>query len=357
MEGEGPTRPSATRVAVARGLTEVGREWEELAERANASPFLRPGWIRAWSAAFGRGVAETLLARRGDELVGVLPLQRHRGVLSSPTNWHTPEFAPLAADQEAGRALIAAAAGRCRRRLDLAFLPHSGVAEGLLGGSGKGDGRLLIRTIERSPWVAIEGSWEDYESGLPGKRRADLRRRLRRLEEEVGEVEFASHAAAEGLGPLLEEGFAIEAAGWKGKRGTAIREDPGARSFYGSVAAWAAASGALSLWFLRAGGRGIAFAFCLVDGCAHHVLKTGFDPAYSRYSPGLLLTREMLRNAFERGLKRYEFLGQADPYKLIWTDRLHERERLQLFPPGPLGAVESLAWRRGRPLVQSLLRR
>ena len=136
---------------------------------------------------------------------------------------------------------------------------------------------------------------------MPGKRRADLRRRSRRLEEEVGEVECSAHTAAEGLRPLLAEGFAVEASGWKGERGTAISADPAVRGFYEDVAAWAADAGLLSLWFLRAGGRAVAFAFCIRDAEAHYVLKIGFDPAYSRYAPGMLLTRAMLRDAFDEG--------------------------------------------------------
>lgn len=352
MNREGPGQ---TRVTVARAAG-AEAEWEALAQRTGSPPFLRPGWIRAWVEAFAPGSLELLVARREGEAVGFLALRRRSGVVASPTNWHTPEFGPVAVDAEASRALVAAALRRARRRVDLSFLPRAGMAEDLATGVG-GEARVLIRTIERSPWVDLSGSWEEYEAGLPAKRRADLRRRSRRLGEEAGPVEFSRHGTAEGLDDLLAEGFAVEASGWKGTQGTAIRADARVRRFYESAAHWAAEAGCLSLNFLRAGGRPVAFAYCIAEPEAHHVLKIGIDPAFNRFAPGLLLTREMIRAAFADGRRRYEFLGQDDPYKLIWTDRLHLRERLQLFPRGPLGATEALAWRRGRPLLKRLAQR
>jgi CelD/BcsL family acetyltransferase involved in cellulose biosynthesis len=252
---------------------------------------------------------------------------------------------------------MAAAIARARRRLDLLLLPRAGTAAALAAAVPRTEARVVIRSVERSPWVSLDRTWEQFEAALPGKRRSDLRRRRRRLAEEVGEVECVSHDGSEGLASLLREGFEVEASGWKGERGTAVNAEPDARRFYENAAAWAADAGLLNLWFLRAGGRTVAFAYCITDAEAHHVLKIGIEPAYSRYAPGMLLTRQMLVDSFRRGLRRYEFLGQDDPYKLVWTDRIHERERLQVFPQGPLGAADSLAWRHGRPLVKRLLRR
>lgn len=355
MEGESAGEGGRLRVAAESEVP--ASEWDTLVAATGGSPFMRHGWIDAWRAAFGSGGPLLLTARRGESLVGLLPLQSSRGVLSSPSNWHTPEFAPLARDRGTAQALLAAAAARARRRVDLLLLPRAGTAAALAGGLPAGRARVLIRTVERSPWVSLAGTWEQFEASLPGKRRADLRRRKRRLEEEVGEVECVSHDGTTGLSRLLADGFAVEASGWKGEGGTAVNAEPAARRFYEGAGAWAAEAGLLNLWFLRAGGRPLAFAYCITDAEAHYVLKIGFDPAYSRYAPGMLLTRKMLVDAFRRGLRRYEFLGQDDAYKLVWTDRIHERERLQVFPHGPLGAGDLLAWRHGRPLAKRLLSR
>ena len=352
MQDEVAVSAGPATVTVEGDITGIAGEWDELVRDTGMHPFMRPAWLAAWHEAFGTGQLEILVARRDDRLVGVLPLERHRGSLISLSNWHTPEFEPVCADEGVAKDLVAAAARRVSRRLDIAFLPRSGSARALLGRGVQG--RVLERTIERSPYVLIEGDWEAYEEGLPIKRRSDLRRRMRRLAE-MGEVTIRQEG--DDLPRLLAEGFEVEASGWKGEGHTAIAEDPQAQRFYEQIARWAGDEGLLALWFLRIDGKAIAFAYCLRTDRAHYVLKIGFDHDFSRHAPGLVLTREMIRSAFEAGLSTYEFLGAEDEYKLIWTDRLHDRERLQVFPRGVGGRLEHAAWAHGRPLVKRLMRR
>lgn len=74
-------------------------EWEHLARRTKANPFLWPGWIDAWWRAFGVGRLLILTAYENGRLAGVLPLYQFRGALSSTTNPHTPLFGFLAANE------------------------------------------------------------------------------------------------------------------------------------------------------------------------------------------------------------------------------------------------------------------
>jgi CelD/BcsL family acetyltransferase involved in cellulose biosynthesis len=71
-------------------------EWDELADRTAAMPWVRPGWIAAWRRAFGHGALQLLTVRQGGRLCGVLPLERRFGELRSPTNPQTPGFCLLA---------------------------------------------------------------------------------------------------------------------------------------------------------------------------------------------------------------------------------------------------------------------
>src|SRR5207247_10269646 len=62
---------------------------------------------------------------------------------------------------------------------------------------------------------------------------------------------------SERLDELLEEGFRVEASGWKSRAGTAIASRPDTRRFYTDVARWASDRGWLRLAFLRLGGRAL----------------------------------------------------------------------------------------------------
>jgi len=339
-------------VEVHRHVGQIGGEWEQLAERAGAPPFLRPGWFAAFGHAFGGGLWEIVCVRRERRLAAVLPLQRRGNVLTGAANWHTPGFGAVAEDPEAVSELVEALLDAPPRRLDLSFLPPGDpLLEALREQIDADDLQAIERVVERSPYVEVSGSWEDFFARVPGKRRADLRRRRRRLGE-LGRVEIGPEPRDTDLEARLSTAFEVEAMGWKGSAGTAIASDPTTVLFYEQVAAWASARGWLRLWFLRLDDRPLAVAYCLVHGGVQYVLKVGFDPEYRRFAPGILLTREMLVNAFESGFTRFEFLGAADPYKLLWTDRCHDLTRVQLFSDSPAGLASRALWEYGRPVAR-----
>ena len=274
-------------------------------------------------------------------------------MVRSPTNWHTPAYGVLARDGQAAEVLADDLLGRASRRLDLAFLAQDDpVAEAIRARAVTGRARTLERVVLRSPFIELEGDFDSFEAGLPRKRRYEMRRRRTRLEE-LGEVTVEHFDGSERLDELLAEGFTVEAAGWKGRRGTAISADKSTVRFYEDVARWAVGRGWLRLWFVRLDGRPIAFAYCLEHLGTFFTVKVGFDAGYAAYAPGTLLTRETIASSFAAGLRRYDFLGQAEPYKLIWTDRLVERTRLQAFGSTVAGTASWLGWSWVAPVVRS----
>jgi len=216
--------------------------------------------------------------------------------------------------------------------------------------------RVIQRPLERGPYICINGSWETYEGALSSRLRAELRRRRRRLGEH-GEVSLEITDGRQRLASYLEEGFAVEAAGWKGRQGTAIASQPRTRQFYEGVARWAAGRGWLVLAFLRLDGRPLAFDLCLERSGVHYLLKTGYDPAFQEYAPGKLLRREMVARAFNGGLTTYEFLGTDQPWKLEWTTTRRSRVLVQAFRPSARGSLEWGAMALGRPLLKRVANR
>jgi CelD/BcsL family acetyltransferase involved in cellulose biosynthesis len=158
------------------------------------------------------------------------------------------------------------------------------------------------------------------------------------------------------LDELLDEGFRVEGSGWKDAEGTSMRSQPRAERFYREVARWAAARGWLRLGFLRVEDRPVAFDYSLEVRGVHYFMKGGYDPLFARHSPGLLMRREMIRRAFQAGLRRYELLGEDEPWKLELTGLVHPRLRIQAFAPSPAGLAWWAAERMGRPAVRRLRR-
>ena len=183
----------------------VCREWDSLADNLSASPFTRPGWILPWWEAFGAGRLELLEVRRGRALEALLPIVLHRGIIRSPTNWHTPEFGPVGTEHGAAT-LFQRLFARRSQMVEIGWLAegHSAL-DGLRAAAAAAGYAVHTRVRERSPIVQLDGGWRAYERGLSGNLRRDLRRRRRRLEE-LGTVTFE----VSNTPSALPDAFAIE---------------------------------------------------------------------------------------------------------------------------------------------------
>jgi CelD/BcsL family acetyltransferase involved in cellulose biosynthesis len=339
-------------VQIESDLPALAKEWDDLAARLRAIPFLYAGCISAWWSAFGSGDLELLTVRREGRLVGVVPLQRRSARLRSPTNSESSDFGLLAEDGEARAALADAVLGRGGRSLELERLDAEGDdVPALRAAAGAHRYRLLERVVERAPYLQLEGDFETYFRSRSKNLTGSLRRRRRRLGEE-GAVEVEVADGQERRAELLREGYALEDSGWKQDTAIASRED--ARRFYDGLADWAAQRGILRLAFLRVDGRAVAFQLALEDDGVFYYCKAGYDSAYNRFSPGTLLFAALLERAFEQGLRRAEFLGADEPWKLEWTDTVRELECFEAFSPSLAGVAGWAAERWGRPAARRL---
>jgi CelD/BcsL family acetyltransferase involved in cellulose biosynthesis len=134
------------------------------------------------------------------------------------------------------------------------------------------------------------------------------------------------------VGDALEEGLRIEAAGWKGRAGTAIAADETTHRFYSLLARRAARRGWLRLHFLRVGERRIAFDFSLFYAGKAFMLKPAYDPAFAACSPYSQLLVRILQDHFARGVKEFDFLGREDGWKFDWATRTRSQEWLYVMP-------------------------
>ena len=331
-------------------VSDLAAEWDELAERVDASPFARPGWFRAWTDAFRSPGFVVVALRRDGELRALAPLVARFGAFTSATNWHSPLYSFVAEDAAAERELADWLVRRVRRRLTLSLLTDESVAACSAAAAAVG-AAASTRTVLRSPYVAVNGSFADYLAGRERKWIKEVERLRRRISEQ-GEL---SLDLSSDLGKL-EEGLRVESSGWKAERGTAVAAREDTRRFYEGVASWAASRGWLTLAFLRLDGAPLAFELLLEDDRCRWNLKGGYDPAFARFGPGNVLAYELLSDTHDRRLQSYEFLGADDPFKLRWTDTVRERTKLEVYR-GIAGAVERRLWAVPQERLRTRLRR
>lgn len=129
---------------------------------------------------------------------------------------------------------------------------------------------------------------------LPSKRRADLRRTRRRLEERLGaEVEFVQlEPDDEAIGQFLE----LEVSGWKGDAGTAVAAHSTHAEFFMELCRRFAAAGRLELTAMRCAGQTLAMATMLNARDCRYAFKLAFNEEFRKQAPGAQLIVEVAEN-------------------------------------------------------------
>lgn len=130
---------------------------------------------------------------------------------------------------------------------------------------------------------------------LPSKRRRDLARSRRRLEE-LGTVAHHSFCCGEDLDRAVMDFLRIESSGWKGKRGTALACDPATRQFAIDAFTGDREASICRADVLTLDSVPVAVGLTVFSGDTGFTVKGAYDETYRSFSVGLLLEVEVLRS-------------------------------------------------------------
>lgn len=320
-------------------IDELAIPWERLCEESGAEIFLTPQWIRCYLQAFEPETKLVVISVwAGERLLAILPLTHKwiwfRGIrlleLKGAANAHSVNFDVLRVPGPAGDAAVIAI-WQCIRRfrrwhvLQLPYFPEGGASQEVLNCAAEDGFATFTDVWADSPYVPLQpdstGIVNIYR-GTSRHFRHELRR-FARLLESHGDATASFESVSYPQPQLLKEFFALEAAGWKGQRQTAIGSTPQTALFYREIVRFAAQKRIFRLYTLNLEGRMIAGCFG-VDGIrTFHGMKLTHDEALRRCAPGHLLTQEMLKDCAARGLTEVSLGGKADEYKKHWTSNVH----------------------------------
>lgn len=219
-------------------------------------------------------------------------------------------------------------------------------------------GVVIARNTAPAAYVITKGTWDDHFRSLSGKSRYEFRR-LRKNMERVGpvEVRIERPSSRARLKVMLHELFQVEAAGWKGRSGTAMLANDRVRQFIIRYSERATDQNTLCFCFLYVQGQPIAASLSVQDAQRFWGLKIGYDEGWAQCAPGIQLTMETMKYAFECGLEAVEFLGSEESWQARWPLQRHHFLSLVFYPmslrglQAVTGDFRRFAWRRMRQLV------
>ncbi len=371
MAYDGPTHaPAGAALRVdefkgASGLVHIADDLQRLFERIENRHFVHsPGWLRAFVACLVETPDKVrfFVFHRGAHVCAVVALQEQDARAAGPfrvrrhsllMHRHATLSDALVAPGESVHEVVAALAGHLdggalATLIELPNLLAGGAALSALGQGARLAPRLFIEVAGASAWFDTS-SREAAFSGLSSHMRRNLARQRRRLEE-MGPVAFeriqGERAATDGV----ERFVMLEASGWKGAAGSAIRMHPRILDFYRTLARELEGNPQVVVYLLAIGSRTVAGSFCIELDDTLHVLKIAYDEELHAAAPGNYLLDRMLDEAAASGVLRRVSLVTSPPWAQRWGARNDDLLRVLVFPPGLRGALLQAALRARRVL-------
>ena len=292
-------------------------EWEELlAQCTSRRVFQTPTWHHLWWKEMGNGAELQLTSFREDGvLVGLAPLMAHNGSLSflgdtDLWDYHDFVIAP-GKESEFFSTLFATIKDQPWSEFTLASIPEDSSCLEYLPDLSKDSGYSFEKAAEDvAPGVALPATWDEYLASLSKKDRHELRRKLRRLENQTNFKWYAADANT--LDESLGDFFTLMRKSRQDKAEFLTEER---EEFFRRMMAKMVEKGALRLFFMEINGERVASAICFDYGTTRFLYNSGYDPSYYQLSVGLLLNALCLREAIEEGMGYFDFLRGDEPYK------------------------------------------
>lgn len=167
--------------------------------------------------------------------------------------------------------------------------------------------------------VSLAGSFDEYWGDRPRHLQSNMKRYDKRATADGIEQRFERITDTAAMSGAIERYVALEGAGWKGRKGTAIGSKPEQYRFYRDLMLRASQDGNAMVYELWFGERLAASRLVLRQGGMHVMLKTGYDEDLSTYSPGRLLLRAVIESSFANYPgDLLEFYTDADTNLLEW---------------------------------------
>lgn len=347
--------------------------WRDLAGRAiEPNAYYLPEWtIAANGDRRARAVTRALTAHdTAGALTGLLP------VLSAWHGFRLPLPVLVAADpfrsldtplldhdtaDRAAAVMIAQARASGARALLLREVARDGEAVQVFSRAAAAEGLapVLLRGWSRACLDATSDADELLRDALGGKRLKEYRRLMRRLGDH-GEVRFTVARTPDAVAQAYEVFLALEASGWKGRRGTALLHQPELAARLRTAATSLATRNACEIALLHAGNAAIAAGIVLRHCDRAYFFKLGIAESFARYSPGVLLTLELTRHlCADPAITMADSTASPDHPMIdpIWRGRFAVGDLLiPLRPRDPLFGPITLALRAREALRQTAKR-
>jgi hypothetical protein len=186
----------------------------------------------------------------------------------------------------------------------------------------RGSAPLVLERFNRPKLASALDGKAYLENALSGPSRKKLRQHRRRLSEK-GTITSEIASESQAVRRALEEFLALEAAGWKGRQGTALLCHDGDAAFMRAALGALSEQGRASFHSLRLDGKPLSMQLVLRAGAAAFTWKTTYDESFQQFSPGMLLLEDYTAALLsDKTIAFVDSCSHDDTgFMSVWTER------------------------------------
>ncbi len=308
------------------GFAALKPEWNDLLRRSCCNTlFLTWEWQSTWWKHLGMGDLLLLGFRSvGGRLVGLAPLFRTQ---DTEGRWtfalvgcrDVSDYLDLIVEVGREEAVYNALLDYLEQqalpweRLDLCNIPEGSQTYRLLRKVAEARGYATRVEVEDvCPLIDLPSTWEEYLRSLDKKQRHEIRRKLRKADNEA-DTRFLIIGPEHDLEAEMQTFITLH------QKSTPHKDafmDTQMQGFFHEVAQVLQAAGWLQLAFVEMDGVRAAALLNFDYGGDILVYNSGYDPARFRHlSPGIVVTARCIEHAIRLGRRRFDFLRGDEVYK------------------------------------------
>ncbi len=161
--------------------------------------------------------------------------------------------------------------------------------------------------VDEAPYLDLPKTWEEYLLSLDRHNRHELKRKMRKIENE--DVTIVSSSGS--LEDITELFRLMEISIEEKKRFLS----PEMKAYFQDIVASGLKNKTAELMFMQKDHRNIAVTLSFIYQNDVLLYNSGFDPEYGYLSAGLILKAHLIKRAIEQNMKRFDFLRGNERYK------------------------------------------
>jgi len=327
-------------------------EWNELLAASEAdSIFLTWEWLHTWWKHCANGRLFFIAVRSGQQLAGIAPLMRTRS-WTGPVLLEKLEFAgsgTIGSDyldfivrggfEDVVMPVVEEFIAHRGMTLRLTRMKRTAIATRETGPRLWRKGWQVVSTpAEVCPFIDLPADFDSFLATLGSSHRYNYKRRLKNLQRDF-DMRVVRATTDEERRDALDTVIGLHLARWSARGGSDAFNSADVLAFHQEFTRLALERGWLRMMVIRLNDRPAAAFYGFYYGSTYSFYQSGFDPALAKSSAGLVMIGLTIKDAIAEGASCYDYLHGDESYKFLWTKKVRQLVRLELYPPGRRGRM------------------